>query len=199
MTEELKEFLVEKLDNLINRIDDTYLNELCNRLVGKEGRYRQEFLIAPAAKGMHHAYPGGLLEHSLEVADFCISDYETLRNHHKYDNLNLNVMLAASLLHDLAKIQEYMVVDMYDGNTLYSITETGKMIGHLCLSAMWVYSEIDNINNFPQDLKEHLIHILLSHHGRTDWGAAVLPKTIEAEFFHTADHRSAIIANSRYN
>lgn len=196
MTEELKEFLVEKLDNLINRIDDPYLNELCNRLVGKEGRYRQEFLIAPAAKGMHHAYPGGLLEHSLEVADFCISDYETLRNYHKYDNLNLNVMLAASLLHDLAKIQEYMVVDLYDGKTLYSITETGKMIGHLCLSAMWVYSEIDNINNFPQDTQEQLLHILLAHHGRVEWGTAVVPKTKEAEFFHMADHRSAMISKA---
>lgn len=196
MTEELKEFLVEKLDNLINRIDDPYLNELCNRLVGKEGRYRQEFLIAPAAKGMHHAYPGGLLEHSLEVADFCISDHETLRNYYKYDNLNLNVMLAASLLHDLAKIQEYMVVDLYDGKTLYSITETGKMIGHLCLSAMWVYSEIDNINNFPQDTQEHLLHILLAHHGRVEWGTAIVPKTKEAEFFHMADHRSAMISKA---
>lgn len=196
MTEELKEFLVEKLDNLINRIDDPYLNELCNRLVGKEGRYRSEFLIAPAAKGMHHAYPGGLLEHSLEVADFCISDYETIRNYYKYDNLNLNVMLAASLLHDLAKIQEYMVIDLYDGKTLYSITETGKMIGHLCLSAMWVYSEIDNINNFPQDTQEHLLHILLAHHGRVEWGTAIVPKTKEAEFFHMADHRSAMISKA---
>ena len=196
MTEELKEFLVEKLDNLINRIDDPYINELCNRLVGKEGRYRQEFLIAPAAKGMHHAYPGGLLEHSLEVADFCISDYETIRNYYKYDNLNLNVMLAASLLHDLAKIQEYMAIDEYDGKTIYAFTETGKMIGHLCLSAMWVYSEIDNINNFPQDTQEQLLHILLAHHGRVEWGTAIVPKTKEAEFFHMADHRSAMISKA---
>lgn len=199
MTEEFKTFLVEKLDFIINRIDDPYLSELCHRLVGKEGKYRKEFLVAPAAKGMHHAYPGGLAEHSLEVASFCISDYEAVNKYFKYDNYNLNLLLAASLLHDLAKIQEYMIYDEIDGNTLYVFTETGKMIGHLCLSAMWVYSEIENIHNFPHELKEHLIHILLSHHGRTDWGAAVLPKTIEAEFFHTADHRSAMIANSRYN
>ena len=196
MTDELKEFLVEKLDNLINRIDDPYLNELCNRLVGKEGRYRKEFLVAPAAKGMHHAYPGGLLEHSLEVADFCISDYETIRNYYKYDNLNLNVMLAASLLHDLAKIQEYMIVDEFDGKTFYTFTETGKMIGHLCLSAMWVYSEVDNINNFPHDTQEHLLHIILAHHGRVEWGTAIVPKTKEAEFFHMADHRSAMISKA---
>jgi 3'-5' exoribonuclease len=59
---------------------------------------------------------------------------------------------------------------------------------------MWVYSEMDNIYNFPYDLKEKLSHIILSHHGRVEWGTAILPKTKEAEFFHMADHRSATIA-----
>ena len=193
MTDELKEFLVEKLDNLINRIDDPYLNELCNRLVGQNGKHRQDFLIAPAAKSMHHGYPGGLLEHSLEVAEFCLADYELLKNY-RYENLDINVMLAASLLHDLAKIQEYMISDVFEGKTYYLFTETGKMIGHLCLSAMWAYSEMEKIHNFPHETKEHLSHIILSHHGRVEWGNAILPKTKEAEFFHMADHRSATIA-----
>jgi 3'-5' exoribonuclease len=103
-------------------------------------------------------------------------------------------MLAASLLHDIGKIQEYIVTDVIDDKTYYAFTETGKMIGHLNLSAMWVYSEIEKIQGFPHDLQEHLSHILLSHHGRVEWGAAILPKTKEAEFFHMADHRSATIA-----
>jgi hypothetical protein len=93
---------------------------------------------------MHHGYPGGLLEHSLEVAEFCLTDYELLKNY-RYDCLNIDVMLAASLLHDIAKIKEYEIVEEVDGKTYYAFTETGKMIGHLCLSAMWVYSEMDNI------------------------------------------------------
>jgi 3'-5' exoribonuclease len=193
MTNEYKEYLVEKLDNLINRIADPYLSELCNRFVGQNGNYREEFLTAPAAKSMHHGYPGGLLEHSLEVAEFCLADYELLKNY-RYDCLNIDVMLAASLLHDIAKIKEYEIVEEVDGKTYYAFTETGKMIGHLCLSAMWVYSEMDNIHNFPYDLKEKLSHIILSHHGRVEWGTAILPKTKEAEFFHMADHRSATIA-----
>jgi len=193
MTNEYKEYLVEKLDNLINRIADPYLSELCNRFVGQNGIYREEFFTAPAAKSMHHGYPGGLLEHSLEVAEFCLADYELLKNY-RYESLNIDVMLAASLLHDLAKIQEYVVSDVIDDKTYYVFTETGKMIGHLCLSAMWVYSEIEKIQGFPHDLQEHLSHIILSHHGRVEWGTAVLPKTKEAEFFHMADHRSATIA-----
>ena len=193
MTEEKREHLVKKLDDLINCISDPFLSQLCKNLVGKGGKYSEEFLIAPAAKGMHHAYPGGLLEHSLEVADFCISDYELMKRY-EYEPLNIDLMVSAALLHDLGKIQEYIVIDEFDGKPIYSFTETGKMIGHLCLSTMWVYSEIEYIRNFPQELKEHLIHIMLAHHGRTEWGTAVLPKTKEAEFFHMADHRSATIA-----
>ena len=193
MTEETHNFLISKLDDLSNRISNPYLSELCDRFVGQNGKYRKEFLIAPAAKSMHHGYPGGLLEHSLEVAEFCLADYELLKNY-RYENLDINVMLAASLLHDLAKIQEYMIVDEFDGKPIYVFTETGKMIGHLCLSAMWVYSEIEKIQGFSHDMQERLSHILLSHHGRVEWGAAILPKTKEAEFFHMADHRSATIA-----
>jgi 3'-5' exoribonuclease len=186
-------FLVEMLDSLLNRISNPYLSELCDRFVGQNGKYRKEFLIAPAAKSFHHAYKGGLLEHSLEVAEFCLADYDLLKKY-RYESLDIDVMLAASLLHDLAKIEEYEISDIEGDRTFYSFTDSGKMIGHLCLSAMWVYSEIENIHNFPHELKEKLIHILLSHHGRIEWGAAILPKTKEADFFHTADHRSATIA-----
>jgi 3'-5' exoribonuclease len=184
-----------QLDEMISHISNKYLSKLCYNLVGPEGKYRNEYLIAPAAKGMHHAYPGGLLEHSLEVADFCISDCKTL-NKYNYEALDAELLITAALLHDLGKIQEYMVSTVIDGTTLYSFTETGKMIGHLCLSAMWVYAEINNIPDFPHDLQEHLLHILLSHHGRVEWGTAIVPKTKEAEFFHMADHRSAMISKA---
>jgi len=193
INEETHFYLISKLDDLLSRIRHPHLSELCNNLVGKDGKFRNEYLIAPAAKGFHHAYPGGLLEHSLEVAEFCISDYELMKNY-KYEALNIDLLVSAAILHDLGKTEEYVVTDVVDDKTYYAFTETGKMIGHLCLSAMWVYSEIEKIQSFPHDLQEHLCHILLSHHGRVEWGTAVLPKTKEAEFFHMADHRSATIA-----
>jgi 3'-5' exoribonuclease len=187
------DYYIAKLDDVIDSIKDPHLSELCLRMVGKNGKHRAEYIEAPAAKGMHHAYPGGLLEHSLEVFDYCISDIDLI-NRHSYDSLNVDLMITAALLHDIAKIEEYEIYLVEGDKTYYQFTESGKMIGHLCLSAMWVYSEIDKISDFPLELKNHLLHILLSHHGRVEWGAAVLPKTKEAEFFHMADHRSATIA-----
>jgi 3'-5' exoribonuclease len=187
------DYFIAKLDDVIESIKDPHLSELCLRMVGKNGKHRAAYIEAPAAKGMHHAYPGGLLEHSLEVFDFCMSDIDLI-NRHSYASLNADLLISAALLHDIGKIQEYVVTDVIDDKTYYAFTETGKMIGHLCLSAMWVYSEIEKIQGFPHDLQEHLSHILLSHHGRVEWGAAILPKTKEAEFFHMADHRSATIA-----
>jgi len=193
ITTEAHLILLKKLDVLINKIQNPYLSELCANLVGQNGKYRSQFEQAPAAKGMHHAYPGGLLEHSIEVAEFCILDCELLKSY-KYENLDLDLLISAALLHDLAKIEEYELQEIVDNKAYYTFTQTGKIIGHLCLSAMWVYSAMDQINDFPKELKENLSHILLSHHGRVEWGAAFLPKTKEAEFFHMADHRSATIA-----
>lgn len=181
-----------RLDDLISLIKDPYLQQLCKNLVGHKGKYRDAYLIAPAAKRMHHAYPGGLAEHSIEVADFCISDYNLLKEKYTYQELNLDLLLSASILHDIGKIDEYELIDENLG--IYSFTEVGNIIGHLCLSAMWVYSEMENIKDFPKDLKIQLSHIILSHHGRLEWGSAKIPCTKEAEFFHMADHRSAMIA-----
>ena len=183
-----------RLTKTISLIKNPYLRQLCENLVGENGIYREKFLTAPAAKKMHHAYPGGLVEHSLEIADFCISDYSVLQKNYTYDLLNLDLLIAASLLHDLGKIDEYEVVDIWDGNTIYGFTIVEKMIGHLCLSAMWVYAEMEKIEGFPADLKIELSHIILAHHGRIEWGTAKIPYTKEAEFFHMADHRSATIA-----
>ena len=184
-----------QLDELISTISNEHLSRLCYNLVGPNGRYREQFLIAPAAKGFHHAYPGGLLEHSLEVAEFCISDCKMLEQYN-YEALDIELLKTAALLHDIAKIEEYEIYLVEGDKTYYQFTESGKMIGHLCLSAMWVYSEIEKISDFPLELKNHLLHILLSHHGRVEWGNAVKPLTKEAEFFHMADHRSATIAKS---
>ena len=186
--------LIKNLDNKINLIQDSFLKKLCENLVGINGKYRAEFVSSPAAKRMHHAYFGGLLEHSLEVADFCISDFNMLKNNYSYEELNLDLLISASLLHDLGKIDEYEIIDQYEDTNIYGFTEIEKMIGHLCLSAMMVYSEIDKIDDFPQDIRIKLSHIILAHHGRTEWGTAKIPFTKEAEFFHMADHRSATIA-----
>ena len=106
MTKEEHNFLINKLDDLLSRISQPHLSQLCYNLIGKDGKHRDEYLIAPAARGFHHAYPGGLLEHSLEVADFCISDYELMKRYN-YEQLDIELMIAAALLHDIADAKFY--------------------------------------------------------------------------------------------
>ena len=185
--------LAEMLDKAISDINNQYLKSLCNLLIGPNGTYREKYLIWPAAKSFHHAYRGGLAEHSLEVHRFITADYDGVTGFMSDEvDVDWDLLHAAALLHDIAKISEY---DYQDGAC--SFTTTGELIGHLCLGAIWVSNAMNKIPDFPKDLAIHLIHIILSHHERLDWGAAIVPKTKEATLFHMADNRSAKLHQTR--
>jgi 3'-5' exoribonuclease len=187
------EKMAEMLDSAINKINNPHLRTLCNILIGPTGTYREKYLIWPAAKSFHHAYRGGLAEHSLEVYNFITADYDGVMGFIGDEaDVDWDLLHTAALLHDIAKISEY---DYQDGAC--SFTTTGELIGHLCLGAIWVSAAMNKIQDFPKDLAIHLIHIILSHHERLDWGAAVVPKTKEASLFHMADNRSAKLHQSR--
>ena len=185
--------LAEMLDKAISDINNQYLRSLCNLMIGPSGTYREKYLIWPAAKSFHHAYRGGLAEHSLEVHRFITADYDGVTGFMSDEvDVDWDLLHTAALLHDIAKISEY---DYQDGACTF--TTTGELIGHLCLGAIWVSSAMNKIPDFPKDLAIHLIHIILSHHERLDWGAAVVPKTKEATLFHMADNRSAKLHQAR--
>ena len=185
--------LAEMLDKAISDINNQYLRSLCNLMIGPSGTYREKYLIWPAAKSFHHAYRGGLAEHSLEVHRFITADYDGVTGFMSDEvDVDWDLLHTAALLHDIAKISEY---DYQDGACTF--TTTGELIGHLCLGAIWVSSAMNKIPDFPKDLAIHLIHIILSHHERLDGGAAVVPKTKEATLFHMADNRSAKLHQAR--
>lgn len=185
--------LKARLQRAIESIQSPHYNELVNKLVGSEGEYRYRFEIWPAAKSMHHAYRHGLLEHSLEVYSFIESDAKTAANFDECSrpNVNWDALRVAALIHDLAKTEE---LDYNQGVVKY--TSTGELIGHLCLGSMWAYHAIRSISYFPKEDENALLHILLSHHGRQEWGNAVDAKTLEAEIFHQADQKSALMNKS---
>lgn len=181
--------LKSRLDEAIEKIEKLHFKKLVQSMIGKNGTYRDKFIVWPAAKSMHHAYRHGLLQHSLEVFSFVESDFDGYQKFDpsaKSDNINWDALKTAALIHDIAKIEE---LDYDNGITNYTVC--GDLIGHLNYGAMWAFHNIQQIDNFPKEESELLLHILLSHHGRKDWGAAIEPKTIEAEFFHYADLRSA--------
>ncbi|HEY0839294.1 MAG TPA: HD domain-containing protein, partial [Vulgatibacter sp.] len=131
---------------------------------------------APAAKEIHHAYPGGLLDHILS----CVRLASKLADH--YPMADHDLLLAGAFLHDLGKISELS----YDkGITTY--TDEGKLVGHLVMTATWIKERAAAIPGFPKDLEHHLVHLVLAHHGRLEYGSPKLPMTIEAFLVHELD------------
>ncbi len=141
-----------------------------------------EFSTASAAKTIHHAYGGGLLEHTLEVMHYCDQVCEI-----QGEGINRDLLLTGAALHDIGKLWEYNQEGL-----CFNRTEEGKLLGgHVILGYDFVQKKIDLVNGFPKKLALHLSHLILSHHGQKEWGAVEEPHTIEAVALHYADLLSA--------
>ena len=136
--------------------------------------------VAPAAKAMHHAYAGGLLEHTLSIAHLC------LRIADQYPSLDRQALFAGAVCHDLGKIWE-----LNPGLSI-DYTTTGRLIGHISLLLEKLAPFIKKSGLEPE-LAEHLQHMILSHHGTHEFGSPRLPATAEAFALHYADNIDAKI------
>jgi 3'-5' exoribonuclease len=135
------------------------------------------FIRAPAARMMHHAYVGGLLEHTLSmvgIARFLID---------RYPYVNKDLLLAGVLLHDMGKALEY------DTEAAFNFTEDGRLVGHVVRAAIMVENAASDLRDIDKSELRELIHLILSHHGHQEWGSPVEPKTIEAVLLQTAGSR----------
>jgi len=139
----------------------------------------EKFRRAPAAKAMHHAYLGGLLEHTLGVCRVV----STMADHYSF--LDREMLLAGAFLHDMGKVDEFSYELFID----YS--HAGRLVGHMVLGVQILEEKIRNIKNFPQQDALLLKHLVLSHHGETALGAVKLPMTREALVLHFADDLDA--------
>jgi 3'-5' exoribonuclease len=139
----------------------------------------EKYSLAPAGKSWHHSYIGGLLEHTLEIIKICdmISDF--------HPEINRDLLICGAMLHDFGKIEELSF------ETGFEYTDRGKLIGHIVISAMIVNEKIEAINDFPGELKDCLIHLILSHQGKLEHASPVVPKTLEAIALYQADELSA--------
>ena len=134
---------------------------------------------APAAKGFHHVYIGGLLEHTLSVTRLL----NLVCNH--YHGLDRDLLLTGGILHDIGKIYEFSY------ETIVDYTDTGRLIGHIVMGVEMMDSRIAGIRDFPAPLAMKLRHIILSHHGDLEYGSPKRPKTMEALLIHQIDDLDA--------
>lgn len=140
---------------------------------------------APAAKVMHHAYIGGLLEH---VAGLCGLAKQIAAH---YPELDVDLLLTAAMLHDVGKLDELCF------EKAVSYTTEGQLLGHIVMELETVSKAMDAIEGFPSNLKTVVQHILISHHGQYEFGSPKLPMIREALVFHYLDDMDSKLAAVR--
>ncbi|MGC8845104.1 MAG: 3'-5' exoribonuclease YhaM family protein [Candidatus Hydrogenedens sp.] len=134
----------------------------------------------PAAKKWHHEIRGGLLRHCYELIKIASAVCEL------YPNVNKDLLITACFLHDIGKVHE-----LTDNPMLIDYTDAGKLLGHLVIGAILISDKIQTIEGFPEDLRLHLLHCILAHHGELEKGSPVVPKTLEAMILHYLDNLDA--------
>jgi 3'-5' exoribonuclease len=134
-------------------------------------RYRN----APAAKTLHHAYIGGLLDHVVSLFRSCDL---ICRN---YPQVNRDLLLTGAFLHDIGKIQELTY------NRAFSYTTRGQLLGHMIIELEMLQAKLAKLPGFPEELKTLLEHMIISHHGQYDFGSPKLPMFPEALLLHYLD------------
>ena len=140
---------------------------------------------APAAKVMHHAYLGGLLEHVVSLCGLA----KQVAAH--YPELDLDLLLSAAMLHDVGKLDELC----YERAIGYTVE--GQLLGHIVMEVETVSKAINGIEGFPPNLKTVVQHLLISHHGEYEFGSPKLPMIREALVFHYLDDLDSKLAAAR--
>jgi 3'-5' exoribonuclease len=134
---------------------------------------------APAAKGMHHAWIGGLLEHILSLMGLC----ERAAQH--YPHVNRDLLLTGAVLHDIGKLREL------EWGTSFDYTVEGQLLGHITIGIGMIEAKIAALPHFPAAKRLLLEHLVLSHHGKYEFGSPKLPMTPEAILLHYLDDLDA--------
>lgn len=166
MLAELKAFVESCSDGNIRRLLQSFF---------EDAAFLEQYRTAPAAKGMHHVYLGGLLEHSLSVARL-VDQIMPL-----YPELRRDLLVAGALLHDVGKVREMTYLRSFD------YTDEGKLLGHISIGVEMIHEKITRLDGFPVELAMLVKHMILSHHGQYEYGSPKRPKTVEATVLNYLD------------
>lgn len=130
---------------------------------------------APGAKTLHHAYRGGLVEHVVSLCRLCKLAAQN------YPEVDLDLLLTGAVLHDLGKVYELS----YERSLDY--TTVGNLVGHITIGLEVIGRKMDALEGFPPELRVLVQHLILSHHGKLEFGSPVTPRFPEALLLHYLD------------
>jgi len=174
----------QELQDVVAALSNPYLRGLMESFLADEP-FMELYCMAPAAKGMHHVYLGGLLEHSLALVKL-VKTIVPL-----YGGINEDLLITGALLHDVGKVHEMSYERAFD------YTDIGKLLGHITIGVELVEDKIRQVEGFPRELGILLKHMLLSHHGQYEYGSPKRPKTIEATILNYLDDMDSKINGIR--
>ncbi len=163
-----------ELDQLLASMSAGPIAQLVREFFADQDFFRR-YSRAPAAKGMHHVFIGGLLEHSLAVAALACDVAQ------RYVQVDRDLLIAGALLHDVGKIAELSYERSFD------YTDEGKLVGHIVMGVEMIEERSRTIPNFPRQQLMLLKHLLLSHHGQYEYGSPKRPKVLEAVILNFID------------
>jgi len=186
LTEERIKELFSIIKKEITSVENEQLKALLS-LFFDDKKFAHDFAHSPSAMTHHHNYVGGNLEHTVGVIRLCKNIFEM------YPGINKDLVITGAILHDIGKLKEYVATAAIDK------TSEGNFIGHIVMGDRWIREKIavlkEKGKDFDTDLENKLCHIILSHHGRYEFGSPRMPKTIEACVVHQADLMDSQVKN----
>ncbi|MCL2610171.1 MAG: HD domain-containing protein [Defluviitaleaceae bacterium] len=180
-TEKDVEVLFMQILTFIEETKNPYIKKLLENIFVHNKVVNSKIKTHSAAKKVHHAYLGGLIEHIVSVTEICLFFLP------RYKFINRDLLVAGALLHDIGKIIELSPMP----ESLY--TDEGQLLGHILIGIDLVSEEASRIENFPHDTLVLLKHLIASHHGELEYGSPQTPRTIEAIVLHLADNTDSRI------
>jgi len=170
--------LYQEFKGVVSTIQNRHLRKLLELLID-DSTLMEKLKKTPGGKLWHHAYVGGLLEHTLKVVQICEKAASM------YELVNRDLLITGALVHDIGKISAYSAKGFFD------YTDEGRLVGHIVSGDELIDKKIQAIEGFPSDLAIQLKHLILSHQGQLEFASPVVPQTIEAIILHYADEMDA--------
>ncbi|MBR0173054.1 MAG: HD domain-containing protein [Lachnospiraceae bacterium] len=171
--------MYKELTELVKSVKNRHLHAVLRAVFVEDEAFAGRFRKSSAAKSVHHGFVGGLMEHTVSVAKLCDHLART------YPVLNRDLLVTAALTHDIGKVTELSAFPEND------YTDEGQFLGHIYIGAQQVEACIAKLPDFPVLLKNELIHCILAHHGKLEFGSPKKPAIPEAIALNLADELDA--------